>query len=337
MKKLLTLFVSLMLILSFSVFAFGCDDDKKSSSGGSGTISGNYKDPTDAQLEQVVESLNATTLFGDYEQAGWKFGLSASASFDVTIKMGEKNIDTDLDLSYKTLFENKETTDLAFTGKGSVDGTFKADAGMVDDVALNNKIKFKLYNDINYFYVDASESTGVVAPGEDTKIKISLSDILGSLGGNGMVPATYSETEEEVTTGISVDEIKAVLDKTGIKLQVDTSNGIKVKLSAGAESLKTIIGAIMTKAGAPAETINALSFSKSTVEFYFTIDKDGKFSQATAKIDVAAKITVSPEAPAFELTAKVTADIKTSTDAVTLPDLSDFVDVAQSDTAVPTV
>ena len=100
MKKLLTLFVSLMLILSFSVFAFGCDDDKKSSSGASGTVSGNYKDPTDAQLEQVVESLNATTLFGDYEQAGWKFGLSASASFDVTIKMGEKNIDTDLDLSY---------------------------------------------------------------------------------------------------------------------------------------------------------------------------------------------------------------------------------------------
>ena len=351
MKKLLAVFTSLLLLFSFSVFAFGCDKEPSASGG---TISGDYKEPTDEELEQVVESLDLNKIFGDPTKEGWKFGASVEADFNVVIDYAGDQIAVDMGLEYKELIENKGTEGFAAAGNGSLDGTFKADAGIVGEDAVNNTVKFKVNNDAEYLYVDASESTGIVTEGAPDKIKVPFSyimDGLGNLGGdavkpNPSYPVDTLAQEEESSALIDIDQLKAMLEQYGVTMKVDMKGGIKIQLIASAETLKTVVDAILGSAGAPAEVTNAISFSKSVLEVYLSLSEEGEFAAASIKLDVAASVNTggvntpndsdistmadTADEQVVNITAKAEININASTDAVTLPDFSDYVDVTAS-------
>ena len=335
MKKFLAMLLSLVLCCSFGLLA-ACDD---SANDGTGSISGNYTEATDADYKAFMTAVSdEEKLFPGFDE---EFGISADANADIsaTIGSGEQAINISAKISELSMaLSVKSDTagaedDVAMNV--SIDASAKVpEVPSMDIPAIDGGIKGNIYADETNFYLDATV-------GEDTmKGKISadaLGDLLGSILGSssanpGVMSVMSAGPEDSAQTpaidDADVKEFKEQLAEMGVKFEVDMSKGIKARFTASADALETLIAQIM---GTPSEAAELpFSFTTANVVLTLEISEDG----ALAAVAVSADVALSMEAnaatmqPAVTASAKLNATVRFGAVTVDLPDdLADYEDL----------
>ena len=335
MKKFLAMLLSLVLCCSFGLLA-ACDD---SANDGTGSISGNYTEATDADYKAFMTAVSdEEKLFPGFDE---EFGISADANADIsaTIGSGEQAINISAKISELSMALSVKSgtagaeDDVAMNV--SIDASAKVpEVPSMDIPAIDGGIKGNIYADETNFYLDATV-------GEDTmKGKISadalgdlLGSILGSLSANPGVMSVMSAGPEDSAQTPAIDdadvkEFKEQLAAMGVKFEVDMSTGIKARFTASADALETLIAQIM---GTPSEAAELpFSFTTANVVLTLEISEDG----ALAAVAVSADVALSMEAnaatmqPAVTASAKLNATVRFGAVTVDLPDdLADYEDL----------
>lgn len=335
MKKFLAMLLSLVLCCSFGLFA-ACDD---SANDGTGSISGNYTEATDADYKAFMTAVSdEEKLFPGFDE---EFGISADANADIsaTIGSGEQAINISAKISELSMALSVKSgtagaeDDVAMNV--SIDASAKVpEVPSMDIPAIDGGIKGNIYADETNFYLDATV-------GEDTmKGKISadaLGDLLGSILGSssanpGVMSVMSAGPEDSAQTpaidDADVKEFKEQLAEMGVKFEVDMSKGIKARFTASADALETLIAQIM---GTPSEAAELpFSFTTANVVLTLEISEDG----ALAAVAVSADVALSMEAnaatmqPAVTASAKLNATVRFGAVTVDLPDdLADYEDL----------
>lgn len=335
MKKFLAMLLSLVLCCSFGLLA-ACDD---SANDGTGSISGNYTEATDADYKAFMTAVSdEEKLFPGFDE---EFGISADANADIsaTIGSGEQAINISAKISKLSMALSVKSgtagaeDDVAMNV--SIDASAKVpEVPSMDIPAIDGGIKGNIYADETNFYLDATV-------GEDTmKGKISadaLGDLLGSILGSssanpGVMSVMSAGPEDSAQTpaidDADVKEFKEQLAEMGVKFEVDMSKGIKARFTASADALETLIAQIM---GTPSEAAELpFSFTTANVVLTLEISEDG----ALAAVAVSADVALSMEAnaatmqPAVTASAKLNATVRFGAVTVDLPDdLADYEDL----------
>ena len=335
MKKFLAMLLSLVLCCSFGLLA-ACDD---SANDGTGSISGNYTEATDADYKAFMTAVSdEEKLFPGFDE---EFGISADANADIsaTIGSGEQAINISAKISELSMALSVKSgtagaeDDVAMNV--SIDASAKVpEVPSMDIPAIDGGIKGNIYADETNFYLDATV-------GEDTmKGKISadaLGDLLGSILGSssanpGVMSVMSAGPEDSAQTpaidDADVKEFKEQLAEMGVKFEVDMSKGIKARFTASADALETLIAQIM---GTPSEAAELpFSFTTANVVLSLEISEDG----ALAAVAVSADVALSMEAnaatmqPAVTASAKLNATVRFGAVTVDLPDdLADYEDL----------
>lgn len=335
MKKFLAMLLSLVLCCSFGLLA-ACDD---SANDGTGSISGNYTEATDADYKAFMTAVSdEEKLFPGFDE---EFGISADANADIsaTIGSGEQAINISAKISELSMALSVKSgtagaeDDVAMNV--SIDASAKVpEVPSMDIPAIDGGIKGNIYADETNFYLDATV-------GEDTmKGKISadaLGDLLGSILGSssanpGVMSVMSAGPEDSAQTpaidDADVKEFKEQLAEMGVKFEVDMSKGIKARFTASADALETLIAQIM---GTPSEAAELpFLFTTANVVLTLEISEDG----ALAAVAVSADVALSMEAnaatmqPAVTASAKLNATVRFGAVTVDLPDdLADYEDL----------
>lgn len=335
MKKFLAMLLSLVLCCSFGLLA-ACDN---SANDGTGSISGNYTEATDADYKAFMTAVSdEEKLFPGFDE---EFGISADANADIsaTIGSGEQAINISAKISELSMALSVKSgtagaeDDVAMNV--SIDASAKVpEVPSMDIPAIDGGIKGNIYADETNFYLDATV-------GEDTmKGKISadaLGDLLGSILGSssanpGVMSVMSAGPEDSAQTpaidDADVKEFKEQLAEMGVKFEVDMSKGIKARFTASADALETLIAQIM---GTPSEAAELpFSFTTANVVLTLEISEDG----ALAAVAVSADVALSMEAnaatmqPAVTASAKLNATVRFGAVTVDLPDdLADYEDL----------
>lgn len=335
MKKFLAMLLSLVLCCSFGLLA-ACDD---SANDGTGSISGNYTEATDADYKAFMTAVSdEEKLFPGFDE---EFGISADANADIsaTIGSGEQAINISAKISELSMALSVKSgtagaeDDVAMNV--SIDASAKVpEVPSMDIPAIDGGIKGNIYADETNFYLDATV-------GEDTmKGKISadalgvlLGSILGSSSANPGVMSVMSAGPEDSAQTPAIDdadvkEFKEQLAEMGVKFEVDMSKGIKARFTASADALEMLIAQIM---GTPSEAAELpFSFTTANVVLTLEISEDG----ALAAVAVSADVALSMEAnaatmqPAVTASAKLNATVRFGAVTVDLPDdLADYEDL----------
>lgn len=335
MKKFLAMLLSLVLCCSFGLLA-ACDD---SANDGTGSISGNYTEATDADYKAFMTAVSdEEKLFPGFDE---EFGISADANADIsaTIGSGEQAINISAKISELSMALSVKSgtagaeDDVAMNV--SIDASAKVpEVPSMDIPAIDGGIKGNIYADETNFYLDATV-------GEDTmKGKISadaLGDLLGSVLGSssanpGVMSVMSAGPEDSAQTpaidDADVKEFKEQLAEMGVKFEVDMSKGIKARFTASADALETLIAQIMGTTSEAAEL--PFSFTTANVVLTLEISEDG----ALAAVAVSADVALSMEAnaatmqPAVTASAKLNATVRFGAVTVDLPDdLADYEDL----------
>lgn len=335
MKKFLAMLLSLVLCCSFGLLA-ACDD---SANDGTGSISGNYTEATDADYKAFMTAVSdEEKLFPGFDE---EFGISADANADIsaTIGSGEQAINISAKISELSMALSVKSgtagaeDDVAMNV--SIDASAKVpEVPSMDIPAIDGGIKGNIYADETNFYLDATV-------GEDTmKGKISadaLGDLLGSILGSssanpGVMSVMSAGPEDSAQTpaidDADVKEFKEQLAEMGVKFEVDMSKGIKARFTASADALETLIAQIM---GTPSEAAELpFSFTTANVVLTLEISEDG----ALAAVAVSADVALSMEAnaatmqPAVTASANLNVAFRFGAVTVDLPDdLADYEDL----------
>ncbi|MGN0805466.1 MAG: hypothetical protein ACI4MC_00385 [Candidatus Coproplasma sp.] len=269
-----------------------------------GSIKGNYQEATAEEIAQTLNGVNEQTLFGDTTAAGYKFGLDVSSKLDVSSYSGEILTETlALSAGYKLLITGNES---AFDYKGAGNFAMSYEDKSADDNANSelgdySNIKLDMYQDNAMLYASLTLSqTEDDASASKFKIKLDCASIAQSLlPGDGMTgeEITVPSLPEDVTTPdlSSLDLVTAInmLNQMGATTSMDTSNGIKLKISVTEDTITSIIA---SETGASAtELDDVITFNKCNLDFYLAIDKDGAFSAASVVVDVDFTINVSSD------------------------------------------
>ena len=290
MKKFLTLAAALILSVVFTVFA-GCSTALEK-----GKIEGDYKEPTQEELETALRSLEGSTMFGDTEQADWEFGVKLGGNFDANVTMGESELTASGNLSFQEKVSKGEEG-LSMLGKGELSLKVKAPAEMTDE-AIDLDVSADIYNDSSYVYLNAQvKSDGKT---EEVKVKTAFAPLFDGVFGAeaadaGALALTDGEGSASATIGISAEELLAFAAEWKVNIGLDTSDGVKLRLSASEETFTKILNAVLQKimgvtAGTPFDASDLITLSESTFELYLQADKDGRFAAAAANVSLQCSI-----------------------------------------------
>lgn len=361
MKKILAVVLSLLLVCTFG-FMVGCDKPSDSESDDitkseiDAVTKGDYKEPTDAELEQALTSISIDNLFGDMTKEDWKFGLEVKADVSGSAINGEETYEADGSVEYKVSIA-KAATGLDIKGAGAANLTLKypmsvssAPEGEENTATavqtVQSVLQANIYNDSEMVYLGASKKDGD-AEAEELKIKISYEAIGAMLqeiiGGFDQNTQPYAEAGTE--TGF--DQVLATMKQLGIKVLMDNSDGIKIKISADKNALNNILLMVLQlvgdselpMAGDASQTPQLpVSISdQSKVEIYFVVDKDGKFVAFASKAELGATVTVEDQTG--QINAKASISVLSKDITVSLEGLiaDDYEELGGSDSSVPTM
>ena len=279
MKKWISVLSASALVLSMSVFA-AC-----SVVSSDGTISGNYREAEDADIQQLLTSLGNDNLFGDMDAEDWKYGLHGESSLDFSMSQDTYTASAGIDADLGILFAAGESG-VDFSAGGSLDLKVEAQA---DGQTSSLNLGIEPYVDGEYIYLNmsGSESTGSGESTINQRGKIAygglgltlpdleeLPSILATIFGNGSDPASF----------------RAGLDAYGVDMDVDTSSGIKARFVFSADGVDDAIKEALGSLSTVDTSSYVVNLSESTLEFYLSIAEDGSLSAMSMRVDVAATI-----------------------------------------------
>lgn len=276
-KKLLALF-ALITTCSLAAFTACAPDDDA-------VITGNYKKPTQAELDAALSSLDADKLFGDEG-----VGLSLKGSLDMTTAQGEYEMSENYTLGY-TL--NADASSVA--GMGNLTGTQTADN------ESETTLSFTMFNDLNYVYVDLdSDYASMKGKVSYEALWEAISDRLPST--SLPMPAIPAATLPESNFSIQS------MAEAGIDVLLDTSDGVKLKLTANDTFFDNVLSDVPI----------SLSLTDKIFEIYFYVNQDGLFEQLSMKFDI--NVQQNNTSTPVKASIEGSLIIKRTSESVQLPD-----------------
>lgn len=298
MKKFLTLSAALLLSIAFAMFA-GCSTALER-----GRIEGNYKAPTQEELMTALSTMEGDSMFGDPQQADWEFGVKTGVNFNLKITLDDSAFTTNIKVTLEEKFSKGETGP-NLLGKGNLSYQMKMPAELTNQ-ATDIELKANLYNDSSYLYLDASAKSG--KDSQEMKVKTDLSAILdGMLTGEtefspmSIASETGYQESASATVGFSADELLEFATEWNMQFGLDTSDGVKLRLTGTQETYAKILNQIMEDVlGSSLDMSDLISLSDTVFELYLQADKDGNFVAAAANL----KLKGSAEIPAMSANAE---------------------------------
>lgn len=275
-----------------------------------GVVKGNYGAvATSEQVDTAMKTISESAPFGDTEAADWSYGLNFKANLGITTNfpeisspntiysmIGNVAMNTDYSLS---LTKSAEAGDFGLDVKGKGSLAVNAEAGG-EKLSMNANV----YNDSAYAYLDVAANGEMPA----SKIKLSLNDLMGEIGGilpgetpdSGDLPSDGNDTEEGGETGseIGTENIFNNLTELGFNVYIDESDGLKLKMSATRETFDMILQQAGLADG-------GVSFNQSVFDVYFSLDADGNFEKFGMKLGLNLAV------PLMEATAASAAQVAT--------------------------
>lgn len=303
MKKIIA--VSLSAMLAVSLFAFTACNGKDEL----GVVEGNYKEATAEEIKSALEGVDADKLFGDTSADDYNFGIQLTAQTNAEISIGDsysvkENASANAQLA---LSLSEDNICLLGSGSASLQSEMKS-TGMTVSMNYNADA----YVDNDYVYVSATVQQTT------QKIKINIEELINYVldGGDSFLPDEGGAEDgsgeyPDVDFGnMSFDEYLETLEQLHVKTYLDTSKGLKVKISFTEESVTALIDLILAEITAEegenseyAETVTAvfetLEFSEMQLDYYLALDEDGTFSEYAIDMNIAFTL----DAPAFGATA----------------------------------
>ena len=273
MKKVIAAFAAAAVAVSMFAFA-GCGDKTDP-----GAVKGDYKEKTAAEMVEILNGVDAAKI----------------------MNLGEKNVGLTVDLSGG--FAMGEL----MSGNGSVKMNVTADVSDIDNVKAygtaqvnaeykvpgeEGTVENKMALNATAYVVENVAYGAVTGLAEnEMKAKVNLAELFGAERNEdyyspvkALVEAAPSEETEAMTQTLTM------LSQLGVKFYADTTSGVKVKVSATAD---TVWGALdMVAAGDEefAETVTMVkenvTLNKFQFDVYFALDGEGVFSQASVVCDV---------------------------------------------------
>lgn len=277
-----------------------------------GIVNGNFtEEASSEQLNTAIEKIDTDNAFVDMTQETWKFGLQLSVDLEVktttTVTIGNDSAKSESTNKIGGKLDFSMDQDMSMLANGNFTSSTKV-TGDGENASAQGKVN--VYLDGSYVYVDAT------ADGESEKMKISMADIMGSIG--DMIPMSESEAEGEPVEDIGsfdISEVLAELADMGGKVYLDESDGLKIKISFGKE---LILGA-MDEIPNFGEMSAMLKFDEAcALDFYVVFDKDGKFGQFSFNTNITGSMDMSGFG-STEISVKGGAVLKASSANVTLP------------------
>ena len=272
MKKLAVAFAASAVAVSMLAFA-GCGEPQPDK----GAIKGNYEEKTPEQTTEILGNVNTDKIFNDETDA---VNIGINVDLNGAFNYGEMlNANGALKLDYKM---SASADSLAGTGTMALNASFMS---MFSGEKQEQKIDFSgtASNDAQWIY----------AASDDNKIKINLEDIANIIGNNdGIIisPASFYEAED----AINVSQILAMAQQFGVKIAIDNSEGVKIKMSVTEETVWKVIETVGAEEGLTGEMITRIkgfvTFNSFKFDVYFAIDSEGAFSGASVVMDIDVKV-----------------------------------------------
>lgn len=268
------------LVVAFSAFSFAA-----CGGGNDGTIKGNYKEATSEEVSEALSTVSAETLFGDTNAENYKFGVDVSAKLECTSYYQEKLAETmKMEASYKELAK-KENSEIDVKGAGSLKMNYKTEmSNVANSLGQFSNIKVDLYQEATSLYASLAyaEKESDLSSATPMKVMVNIAELMG---GSGMMPMSADTTP---TTTSELTAALEMLTQMGATTSMDTSDGVKLKISANETFVNNLI---VNMAGIPAESLTQLvTFNTCKIDIYLAIDKNGQFSQAGVVFDVDLKL-----------------------------------------------
>lgn len=272
MKKWIAALSASVLAVSFALLA-GCSAVKSD-----GTISGNYHEAEDADMQQLLTALTTDSekLFGDMSAEDWRFGLHGVADFSYTMAQGttRSSLGAEADLAI-LLSEGGSGLSLG----GSLDLNTESTA---DGETQSAQIGIDPYIDAEYVYFNVTSSSSSASGDSSTEERGKIA--LGDLGLT--VPDLGGLTDQAGSVvGADVEAFRNNLNDYGVELAVDTSSGIKARFSFSTEGIREMIKEMLGSMGYVDTSGYTVNISSDTLEMYLMIEADGTLSACTMRAD----------------------------------------------------
>lgn len=285
------------LAMAFSACALSaCSGNKEPD----GTIDGNYKVATAEEVNTALSAVKSETLLGDTTAEDYKFGIDFSSKLNLSMSTEGQSTSFSMNAGYKMLATAGESA-LSYKGAGnlSMNGSNTA-----NDKTTTSEIALNLWQDDATLYANLTGKSSEDAEERTQKIKLDASKLISSLlpsGGADVTDPTIPGgdvtnpdlPEVEVTTPDLSSYLVTVvnmLNDMGATTSLDTTNGIKLKISINQNVVNNLIAGMM---GGNAEQVSELiSFTKCSLDFYVAIDSNGMLSATSIVADVEATVNM---------------------------------------------
>ena len=285
------------LAMAFSACALSaCSGNKEPD----GTIDGNYKVATAEEVNTALSAVKSETLLGDTTAEDYKFGIDFSSKLNLSMSTEGQSTSFSMNAGYKMLATAGESA-LSYKGAGnlSMNGSNTA-----NDKTTTSEIALNLWQDDATLYANLTGKSSEDAEEQTQKIKLDASKLISSLlpsGGADVTDPTIPGSdvtnpdlpEVEVTTPDLSSYLVTVvnmLNEMDATTSLDTTNGIKLKISINQDVVNNLIAGMM--GGTPEQVTGLVSFTKCSLDFYVAIDSKGMLSAASIVADVDATVNM---------------------------------------------
>lgn len=332
MKKVLAVLAA--SAVSVSMFAFaGCGDDKNNNNTPSGAIEGNYEEKTPDEMGGIIDDFFGSKDDGAGDNTGDNTETPEAVSGGIGIKINLSEsayVEGIFDMSSSIKADFKEKiTETGFVGAGTA--TVKANVKAMDftqaGAPVSNEMTDKVsidvsgtaYNDSTYIYGGASGSFGMVNENtglyetktipEGTKAKLNLETLMEVFEGmvgegnkNPSLPAAVAEDNSGNQEPVSImSTLLQLANDYSVKVGVDVSDGMKIKISATQETIWKVVAAALIEAGAPetevAETVEQfksfVTVNKFLFDVYAQFDSNKQLVAASVVTDIDVKVNMA--------------------------------------------
>lgn len=279
------------LAMAFSACALSaCGSNKEPD----GTIDGNYQVATAEEVSTALSTVKSETLLGDTTAEGYKLGIDFSSNLNLSMSTEGQSISSSMSADYKMLATAGESA-FSYKGAGNLSMNEETTNG---GIKTNSEMSLNLWQEDNMAYVNMSSK--MPGSSQSLKMKYDASKLASSLipsGGADVTDPTLPEGVElpgDVTTPdlSSLDLVTALnmLNEMGATTSLDTTDGIKLKISINQDVVNSLITEM---AGVTAAQVTELiSFTKCSLDFYVAIDKNGMLSATSIVADVDATVNM---------------------------------------------
>lgn len=319
-------------------------------------------------IDTLSSKLDVEKLVGDINSSAWSFGLKSEGSsvIDLNAKFTMVNegvtstfdILANIDVSQQSKLKLTADADnylMPFAIKSASSATSKGKVSIPDYIYNNvleldedttNFIKgmigdfnwtVKSYVDNNYTYIEIPQKlveaiqdyTGEQLPSNKWKIPLE------GLAYGGLYAIDSGDIQAEAK--LYLEQLMEYLVKYKVSVAVSTKDGYAIKISATKDTVLAILQS--EELGISQEVLSVISemalINTFNFDIYLAVDENGAFKQASMGLNIDLAINVEADEangiPGIEASLKmnIVSNIYRFDGNVTLPNLSDYVDITQ--------